>query len=257
MNEDSLVNSRLDKLGIKQTIQRHWMDKTVQMMLEGWSEKEIRSELDGYLSTQKQSGGYGERGRKTYGLAISLLASWFSPANELKSLRDDALALANQVKTEEWIPIHWAIISASYPFWFNVAMQTGRLFNLQDTITQAQVFNRMKEQYGDRETVVRNARYTLRSFVAWGAMSDTSSKGCYEMQQVYSVENIAISLLMLEGALHATRGEKAQLSVLQNSPAFFPFQLPLITGDFISKNSTRIEIFRYSYNDALLKLKVS
>ncbi len=57
-------NKRHQKLGIKQTIQKVWMDKTVQMMLAGFSEKEIRHELDEYLLTQKQSGGIGERGEE-------------------------------------------------------------------------------------------------------------------------------------------------------------------------------------------------
>ena len=47
------MSERFQKLGIKQTIQRHWMDHTVQMMLAGMSEKNIRAELDDYLSTQK------------------------------------------------------------------------------------------------------------------------------------------------------------------------------------------------------------
>ena len=74
------MKDRFQKLGIKQTIQRHWMDHTVQMMLAGMSVQEIRGELDNYLSTQKQSGGTGERGKKTYSMAIAILASWFSPA---------------------------------------------------------------------------------------------------------------------------------------------------------------------------------
>jgi len=36
------MGNRHEKLGIKQTVQKKWMDKTVQMMLAGLSEKEIR-----------------------------------------------------------------------------------------------------------------------------------------------------------------------------------------------------------------------
>jgi len=46
------MSKRHDKLGIKQTIQRHWMDRVVQMMLAGMSEKDIRMELDDYLVTR-------------------------------------------------------------------------------------------------------------------------------------------------------------------------------------------------------------
>ena len=249
------MGKRHEKLGIKQTIQKQWMDKTVQMMLAGLSEKEIRSELDEYLSTQKQSGGTGERGKKTYGMAISLLASWFAPEEKLRPFSGDALRLARELPTERWLPLHWAVLSASYPFWFNVARQTGRLLNLQDQITQPQIFGRLKEQYGDRETVSRNARYTVRSFVAWGALRDSETKGCYEKAALVSIAVADMAILMVESALLATREAKGVLGMLLNNPAFFLFQLPVMTGDFISQRSDRIDVVRYGLDDELLRLK--
>jgi hypothetical protein len=249
------MSSRHEKLGVKQTIQKHWMDRVVQMMLAGFSEKEIRLDLDDYLATQKQSGGTGERGKKTYRMAIGILASWFSPDIDLVSFRDDALSLARNLPVEQWLPLHWSVISASYPFWFNVARQTGRLLNLQDQITQAQVFYRLKEQYGDRETVARNARYTVRSFVAWGALKDSEAKGCYEKSAPISVADPNLAILMFEAALHAISEGKRALGLLLNNPAFFPFRLPVMTGDFVSQRSDRIDVVRYGLDDELLKLK--
>ncbi len=249
------MSKRHQKLGIKQTIQRHWMDRVVLMLLAGMSEKEIRNDLDDYLSTQKQSGGTGERGQKSYVMAISILASWFAPDQDLIQFRDEALSLARCSSSDKWLPLHWSIISASYPFWFNVAKQTGRLFNLQDQITQPQVFNRLKEQYGDRETVARNARYTVRSFVAWDVLIDSDSKGCYEKAEAMPIADQNMAILMVEAALHAMPEGKGALGLLLSNPAFFPFQLPVMTGDFISQQTDRIDVVRYGMDDELLKLK--
>jgi len=249
------MSKRHDKLGIKQTIQKQWMDYVVKMMLAGLKEKEIRAELDEFLATQKQSGGIGERGKKTYGMAISILASWFAPEKDLIPFRDHALALIRNENPRNWLPFHWAVISASYPFWFNVAKQTGRLFNLQDQITQAQVFSRLKEQYGDRETVVRNARYTIRSFVAWGVLEDSNVKGCYKQCKLMKISDTNLTILLYEAALYATKEGKANLELLKNTPAFFPFQLPVLTGNHISQQSNTIDIIRYGLDDELLKLK--
>lgn len=248
------MGRRHEKLGVKQTIQKEWMDKTVQMMLAELPEKEIRAELDAYLCTQKQSGGIGERGKKTYGMAVSLLAAWFSPDVDLVNFRNDALKLARRMPVSDWLPLHWVVISASYPFWFNVAKQAGRLLNLQNQITQPQIFNRLKEQYGDRETVARNSRYAVRSFVAWGVLKDSDTKGCYERAATVSINDTNLATLMFESALLATSEGKGTLGTLLSNPAFFPFQLPVITGDFISLYSSRIEVARYGLNDELLKL---
>lgn len=249
------MSIRHDKLGIKQTIQKYWMDRVVKMMLAGLTEEKIRAELNDYLATQKQSGGTGERGKRTYGMAISILAAWFAPDKELIPFRDHALALIQRENIKYWLPYHWAVISASYPFWFNVAKQTGRLFNLQDQITQAQVFSRLKEQYGDRETVARNARYTIRSFVAWEVLKDSRTKGCYEQCKPLVINEPDLAILLYEAALYADKEGKAALGLLKNNPAFFPFRLPVLTGDYISQKGNNIEVVRYGLNDELLKLK--
>ena len=250
-----MLSKRHEKLGIKQTVQPVWMDKTVQMMLAGLSEQQIRTELDEYLSTQKQSGGIGARGEKTYRIAIALLASWFSPADELAGFRNNALNLAGKLPASNWLPLHWAVISASYPFWFNVAKQAGRLLNLQNSITQAQIFNRLKEHYGDRETVARNARYAVRSFVAWGVLKDTEVKGCYQPCERVKITEPNLTILLYESALHAEGEGQAVLGLLKNNPAFFPFQLPVLTGDYLSQRSNTIDVVRYGLDDELLKLR--
>ncbi|SDX14827.1 hypothetical protein [Nitrosomonas communis] len=113
----------------------------------------------------------------------------------------------------------------------------------------------MKEQYGDRETVARNARYTVRSFVAWEILKDSKTKGCYEKSLPSYVADPYVTILMLEAALHATQEGKGMLRMLQNDPSFFPFQFPVITGDFVSQHSNRIDVIRYGLDEELLKLK--
>lgn len=245
----------LKKIGIKQTVQRTWMDKTVHMLLAGMNEKEIRAELDLYLSNQKQSGGEGKREGITYKMAIGLLASWFAPAKHLLDLRNDALEVARHTREADWLPLHWAVMSASYPFWYYVARQTGRLFNLQDMVTQPQVFQRLKEQYGDRETVARNARYTIRSFRAWGAVTDTTAKGCYEIGTRVPVEDVKIIGLLYESILYCYPDRKLALGLLQNDPALFPFAVATVAGDMLVHANPRLSVNRYGLDDEQIVIR--
>ncbi len=248
------MSKRHEKLGIKQTIQKEWMDRTLRMVLAGMTEKEIRQDLDQYLSTQKQSGGIGERGQKTYGMAIGILASWFAPEDDLRGFRDEALKIARVIPEEEWLPLHWAVISAAYPLWFNVAKQVGRLFNLQEIVTQQQIFNRIKEQYGDRETVARNARYTVRSFVAWGVLQESDNKGCYKKAPSPLIHDRQLAVLLFESALHATPEGAGSVAALLKHPAFFPFELPVLSGDTIAGSSSAINLLRHGLDDEIVML---
>ena len=249
------MSKRHDVLGIKQTIQQSWMDRTLRMLLAGMTEDQIRKELGHYLSNQKQSGGVGERGQKTYGMAIAILASWFSPQKELVGFRDEALALARVLPDAAWPALHWAVISASYPFWLNVARQVGRLFNLQEVITQRQIFNRLKEIYGDRETVARNARYVVRSFVAWGVLKDSETKGGYIQSSKQEISNNQLAIVLYEAALYAHPEGTLSKDQIWHDPAFFPFRLPLLTGDYIDRHAPSIDFHRHGLDNEMLIIK--
>ena len=71
-----------------------------------------------------------------------------------------------------------------------------------------------------------------------------------------SIADTNLAILMFESALLATPEAKGALGLLLNNPAFFPFQLPVMTGDFVSQRSDRIDVVRYGLDDELLKLKV-
>jgi hypothetical protein len=179
---------------------------------------------------------------------------WVAPEPELIDLRDTALAMLREHPSCA-LAAHWAMVAAAYPFWFNVALQTGRLLNLQDQVTQSQIVNRLKGQYGDRQTVSRYARFVIRSFVAWGVLIDSAAKGCYGKAELLTIADQGLVLLLFESALQATPEGKSALGLLSRTPAFFPFQLPIVTGDLIAQRAPRIEVVRYGLDDELLKLK--
>jgi hypothetical protein len=219
--------SRFDKVGIKQVIRLEWMDRCLSLLLSGMSASEIRKDLIDYLADKKQSGGTGERGDKTYTIAIGILAAWFDPSPELIDLRDQLLLKAKQYTQESWLPLHWALMIATYPFWYNVAIQTGRVLALQEKVTQKQIFDRLVERYGERATVLRNARYAVRSFVAWRVLEDTEIKGRYKKSDPRAVSDPQIIAMLFEAMLISTPENKAPLRSLIASPALFPLCLAM------------------------------
>ena len=219
--------SRFDKVGIKQVIRLEWMDRCLSLLLSGMSANEIRKDLIDYLADKKQSGGTGERGDKTYTIAIGILAAWFDPSPELIDLRDRLLLKAKKCSVENWLPLHWAMMIAAYPFWFNVAIQTGRVLALQEKVTQKQIFDRLVERYGERATVLRNARYAVRSFVAWGVLVDTEIKGRYKKNEPLAISDPQIMAMLFEAMLISTPDNKAPLRSLMASPALFPMCLAM------------------------------
>lgn len=254
-----MIGTRHDSIGIKQVIPYQWMRKTASLVLAGLSPKEVRQELHAALILDGKQVQSGERSAWTRTFLVNnLMAIWSSPHNELLSFRDVARDLLHGYP-EQAVAIHWAMISASYPFWFNTARQTGRLLNLQTQVTQTQIVNRLKEQYGDRQTVSRYARFVVRSLVDWGALKDAQTNeklttGCYEKASPLAVADYEVVALLFHAALLATPEGKAPLGVLLSSPAFFPFHLPALRGENLLGRAGCLKIVRYGLDDELLTI---
>jgi hypothetical protein len=249
------MGKRHEAIGIKQAIRFEWMQKTVNLLLAGLDPKTIRQEMHAFLADRKGNGTEGERSNQTRTFVVNnLMKIWVSPDPELIPFRDASLTFLRETPAMA-LAVHWGMISAVYPFWFNVARQTGRLLALQDQVTQTQIINRLKEQYGDRQTVSRYARFVIRSFIAWEVLKDSEAKGCYEKAAPVCIAGANLAILMIESALLATPEAKGALRLLLNNPAFFSFQLPVMTGDFLSQRSERIDVVRHGLDDELLQLK--
>ena len=243
---------RFSKVGIQRELRMEWFDQAARLYGMGFSKADARQEIYAYLDGAPGIDTPPSEQTKTY-VANALIKSWLAPDQDLIPLRNAAFQLL-QNNPNARLPVHWCLLGAAYPFWFSVATVIGRLLNLQSQVTQLQIVSRLKEKFGDRQTVSRRARYVIRSFVAWGVLKDLDTKGCYEKTSLVSISDESLAILMLESALLSKSDGKGTLGLLLNSPAFFPFQLPVMTGDFISQRSDRIDVVRYGLDDELVKL---
>lgn len=251
-----MSDKRHQSIGIKQTLRLEWLDKVSHLLLAGMDGPAIRRELTGFLTDRKADGSLGERSNSTRDFAIqNVMKVWVAPDPDIVSFRDEALECL-RAHPSMGLAVHWSLISAVYPFWFQVARQAGRLLALQDQVTHSQIVQRLREQYGDRNTVIRCGQFVVRSFVAWGVLGDCDAKGTYEKVAPVAVGDARLGMLMLEGALHATPEGKSELGLLGSHPALFPFRLPPLNGAWVEQHSRRLEVTRYGLDQECLSVKI-
>ena len=251
------MTNRYDALGIKQVIRLEWMEKAVNLSMSGMGPQEIRSELHEYLAGRKGDGSIGERSKLTRSQAVVVLMNiWGKPSPEIAAFIKDVKwhIQSNGLDPAERKALYWAAISAAYPFWFNVARQVGRLLNLQDQITKQQIVRRLKEQYGDRQTVSRITRYVIRSFIAWGVLKDTDTKGCYKQGYLLRIQDQSTVSLLHESALHTMPEGKAPINALYSNPGFFIFDFPIVSGELIAQVNQRIGVMKFGVDEEILKV---
>lgn len=145
-----------------------------------------------------------KRGSREKTITI-LLKTWSRVAPSLTDFRDRGLELLATVENQDRIAVHWGMSIAAYPFVASVAEVVGRLLRLQDQVSTAQMQRRIREVYGERETVARSARYVLRAFVDWGVVLESKDLGVYLAARQQITANHCLGIWLAEALLRAGR----------------------------------------------------
>lgn len=193
------------------------------------------------------------RGNREKTVSI-LLKIWVSVSDELRGLRDGGLDLLRQMPANEHLPIHWGMTMAVYPFVSVVAEAVGRLARLQGSVSLSQVQRRLREQFGERETVSRAARRVMRCFVDWGVLKDVSKQGVYERAPVRAIKNEQLAAWRIETTLIASGSEARPLWQLLSSPALFPFSLDAPTSRAVESGG-RLLLYRQGLDEDVVVVK--
>lgn len=245
---------RHDAVGIKQILRLEWLEYATSLMFAGFDAKAIRVELLNYISNKGGSGEGIDRGETSTKQVVTMLMNiWVTPDKEIEPFRSSLLERLRDHSSNK-VAIHWSMVSAAYPFWFRVAHIVGRLLAIQPEFSKSQAVFRLTEIYGDRETVTRYARSVIRSFVAWGLLSESKPLGNYKQSQSITIVDFETYAILIESILLATPSGKGSFDALQNHPSLFPFKLPLINSSSNIVNE-RLDVSRFSLNEEYLSLK--
>lgn len=248
------INQRDRQIGLDRLVRLKWLVKTANLILSGNDSATVKKILQKELSGAFRSKNTNVRGSLDKTITI-LMKIWVKVPLELLSLNREGLDLLSYLPHENHIAVHWGMTMSVYPFWAAVAIQTGRLITLQGKAAANQVQRRVREQYGERETVSRRVRYILRSFVDWGVLNETGDKGVYDQGRQYSVEDPRLIAWMVEASLRARVNGSAAIKDLLDSPSIFPFRLAHISAEYVASLSPRLSILRHGLDDDLVMLR--
>jgi len=248
------MNPRKQQIGFSQRIHLEWLQYTTNLVLAGNGHAAVNIALQELLLGKVSVGGNAVRGNKEKVITI-LMKIWLTVPDELKATRDGGLELLHALPRKDQIAVHWGMTMATYPFWAAVAAHTGRLLRLQGSAAAVHVQRRVREQYGERETVSRAVRRVVRSFVDWGILTKTEEKGIYTHGNSYSIEDPKLISWLIEASLHAGSNSSAVIKNLLNSTSLFPFRLMHMPAEYLVSLSPRLELLRQGFDEDWVILK--
>jgi hypothetical protein len=170
------MNNSRGMIGFDRKIHLAWLDATADWAAQGLSAQEIRRKLDQLLEGEVAGTGTHSAKGKT---ETVLLRIWVLVPDQIKPLRDEALVRLLEQSEPNRLLFHWGLSLAAYPFFKVVVETAGRLLTLQGSFTGAQAQRRVREIFGERETVTRAAQRVLRSLADWGVIRESGEPGVY------------------------------------------------------------------------------
>lgn len=245
--------SQTKQIGFSQRIQLAWLEQTAALLLAGKNKEDIQAALHDLLQDKLSKDSEARWGNRGKAVTI-LLNTWVSVPSAIKGLRDNGLELWRTLPLQDHLPLHWGMSMAAYPFFGAVAETTGRLLQLQGTVAAPQVQRRLREQFGERETVARAGRRILRSFIDWGVLQDTAEKGVYQAGPIKIIRDPELAAWLIEATLIASDSQSKPLQVIVQSPILFPFSISLPSSSQLEQND-RLELFRQGLDTDMVSLR--
>jgi len=247
-------NHRFTQIGFSQRVQLEWLERTANLVLAGNEKAAINASLQELLQDKVSVGGQAVRGNREKIITI-LLKTWLTVPADLCQLRDDGLRMLRELPPKDHLAVHWGMVQAAYPFWSCVAAQTGKLLRLQGTVAAAQVQRRVREHYGERETVARAARRVLRSFIDWEVLTESAAKGVYSPASPLVIGKPQLTSWLIEAQLHADPSGRAPFNSLTDAHCLFPFRFEQVGCRQVISISDRLELLPDGSSNEIIGLR--
>ncbi len=203
-------------VGLSRAIKIEWLNKVVDLIIEGMSPENIKEALNDYISFEIKSR---DNIRKSRDILLNL---WVYPFEDEKAnlIRQEALeALKNG--NEDKLAMHWCMLLLYYPVFVDVTGMIGKLSAMQDSFSLAWLKDKMFEEWGERTTLLHSLDKIMQTLRQIGAVE--SKGGVYTVCN-YDVKNNDTKKILLKTVLALKMQAYYEPSELAKIPQMFPFE---------------------------------
>lgn len=214
-------------VGFDQKILLHHLDYTAKQSRK-YSKKDMYALLDGYLRQDIAA----PKSRKN--TITILMKIWYNVPEGVKGIREKILDEFNEFTKDERLFAHWNMTMLAYPFFKDVVLKFGRLFQLQNSVNRSTIVKRMKNSYGERVKVEVASSAVITTLKAWGIIVP-SERSSYHQNEKVPVFNLLLQELLLHTMLHVYETDTLYMDTIVNHPLLFPFEVDLQTYELMER----------------------
>lgn len=202
-------------VGLSRAIKLEWLDKTVELVIQGDDEGTIKEKLNEYLAFEINSA---VNLRKTREILLNV---WVRTVVTEPAIHRKAVE-AYRNDSNNKLALHWAMLLLAYPVFADVVGLIGKISNLQDTFTTAWLKEKLYEQWGERTTLIYVCEKILQTLKYFGVIESVKAGAhCIKQSKVSNEHVISILIMSL---LALERKAYFEIPKLSHNPLYFPFE---------------------------------
>ncbi len=229
-------------IGFNRHLEMDWLVQTASWSANGVHGQALKNKIDVLLAPSFDSKVAQDKTRNL------LFGIWDSESNSVpKAFHADACRLLIEY-SEVNIAIHWGMMLAKYPFFYNVTAQIGKMAKHEGLFIYKQLEQRITEVYGDTSTIKRCIQFVVRTLINLELLSNPK-QGVYQLRKPISIAHDDVKSWLAEVSVRAEGNSSKSLSAISNDPAWFPFYINFNENRLTS--NFRLDV-HHQANDAII-----
>lgn len=228
-------------VGLSRNLKLQWLNKVVELVLEGHTEQEIKDQLNEYLGFEIESP---TNTRKTREILMNIWVYDNELSNKIKA---PALELI-KVYPEYDLVIHWCMMMAAYPVFMDMCKLIGKMSEFQDEITLAQLKRKLFDEWGERTTLFHSIDKLVATLKALDVMV-YDKPGKYYIK-THKVSNPKVVAFMVYAMMLVDDSGYYTFTDINSSTYLFPFEYKM-------EKETLFEDSRFAMNNFGGELSIS
>lgn len=228
-------------VGLSRNLKLQWLNKVVELVLEGHTEQEIKDQLNEYLSFEIESP---TNIRKTREILMNI---WVYDNELSDKIKTYALELI-RAYPEYDLEVHWCMMMAAYPVFVDMCKLIGKMSEFQDEITLAQLKQKLFDEWGERTTLFHSIDKLVATLKALDVMV-CDKPGKYHVN-THKVSNPKIVAFMVYAMMLVDDSGYYTFTDINSSTYLFPFEYRM-------EKETLFEDGRFAMNNFGGELSIS
>lgn len=221
-----------ERIGLSKNVKLEWMNLAADQHLLGKTQMEAMPVID----TKIQETIKCQANVRT--IRAILMNMWFKNQDWFL---DQAANVTRGISESERLTIHWALMLARYPFFYDLCTAIGGLFDFREEVTTEQIRNRVFDKWGARATLKPGLSQVIHMLKDLKILNPVKPIGTYTHNTI-PVSDAKIMQLLCAAILMASGKEYMTWENISQHPALFPFAVEGLTqGDMASCEHIRLE----------------